>query len=112
MASLPLLLQDVSPADADSLRADSLELLRSLWRYLGKLEKLYGREAFPEGTPDQWRASIRSVAEAVKAAPDEVILEIGGRRKVVRNMVARAMGLPATDGTTGADLSVVLDGNW
>ena len=112
MASLALFLEDVSPAEADPLRAESLELLRSLWRYLCKLEKLYGAGRFPEGTPERWREAVLAVARTLKAAPDGMVLEIRGRRQILRNMVAEAMGLPQTDGTTGADLSVVLDGNW
>jgi hypothetical protein len=112
VASLPLLLHDAPPTHADSLRAESLEHLRSLWRYLAKVERLYGKGSFPEGTPEQWRAAVRAVAELVKAAPSDKILEIDGHRQVLRNMVARAMGLPTSDGTTGGDRSVVLDGNW
>ena len=95
---------------AQRVRDDYLSQLRSLWRLVHRLQRVYS--SFPDASVEEWRRGIRIVAERIKKMSDVSLLQVGGSHVTLRNMVADQMGVKrcGADGTGGGHK--VLDINW
>jgi hypothetical protein len=95
---------------AQGIRDNCLSQLRSLWRLVHRLQRVYA--SFPDASPEEWRKGIRIVAERIKSMSDVALLQMGGSHVALRNMVADQMKVKrcGADGTGGGHR--VLDINW
>ena len=93
------------------IRAHYLARLRSLYRLIAKINRLY--PTFPDASPDTWRAEIATLAAYIKSAPDEILEQMAGSHLALRNLLADRMGIEKHDGTGGTSYGhKVLDISW
>lgn len=100
---------------AETWREQMLEDLRGLWRLVKKYEHVFHSDvkAISEYRPDEWYSAMKTVAERIKAMPDEEVLERCKVTKAVATLMRETMHMPP-GGVYGADnFNLFLDGiSW